>query len=246
MGPRWSGTGTLVLTAHPHPLTLTCTVLDLIDSGELTLIFCGLVAAVFAIGWRHLQSERNHLTALNRYIVMKHRLGHPVEIKSIARGVVDDITRVERARDPVRRQTDIDALWKRAVRLEGSVVFWVDLLQKLGLLGTVLGLGFALALDRGRATDLLEPLSMAVWTTVLGLLGSIAISWKFGRDVDVEVDVHEAHLAEWQHALRAGDDAGMGAPAGHGPDEGPANNLENGRENDPDRLARPSGQRPER
>lgn len=204
----------LVLTALAHPLTLTCTVLDLVDSGGLTLIFCGLVAAAFAIGWRYLQKQRNHLAALDSYIVMKYRLGHAVEIKSIARDVMGDITRVERARDPVRRQIEIDALWKRAARLDGSVVFWVDLLQKLGLLGTVLGLGFALALDRGRAADLLEPLSMAVWTTVLGLLGSIAISWKFGRDVDVEVDAHEAHLEEWQHALRAGDDADPGAPAG--------------------------------
>lgn len=199
------------MTALAHPTTLTYSVLDLVSSGAFSLSFCGLIAVVFAIGWRYLQHERNHLAALNGYILMKYRLGHPVELKSIAREVVADIERVEKARDPVRRQTDLDGLWKRAVRLEGSVDFWVDLLQKLGLLGTVLGLGFALALKQAETADLLEPLSMAVWTTVLGLLGSIAISWKFGRDVDVEVDAHEEHLREWQIALGA-DTAGEAPP----------------------------------
>jgi hypothetical protein len=191
------------LTARRRATTLFGTVLGWFDSEMYTLIYCALIVVVFLAGWRHLRRERNHLAALNGYIMMKYRLGVQVEIKSVVKSVVEDITRIEDAADPVRRQTGIEGLWKRAARLEGSVDFWVDLLQKLGLLGTVLGLGFALALQQTAADDLLEPLSMAVWSTVIGLVCSIAISWRFGRDVDVEVDVHEEHLKEWQAALSA-------------------------------------------
>jgi hypothetical protein len=206
------------LTAQARATTLICIVLGWFDNTLYTLIYCALIVVVFAAAWRYLKRERNHLAALNSYIMMKYRLGVQVEIKSVAREVVEDITRIEDAADPVRRQTGIEGLWKRAVRLEGSVDFWVDFLQKLGLLGTVLGLGFALALQQTAADDLLEPLSMAVWSTVLGLVCSIAISWRFGRDVDVEVDVHEEHLKEWQAALGAGKGqpaALLGASAGH-------------------------------
>ncbi len=171
------------------------------DSGIFALAYCGLIVVFILVAWRYLKRERDHLAALNSYIMMKYRLGVQVEVKSIAKEVIDDITRIEEASDTVRRETGFDGLWKRAVRLEGSVDFWVDLLQKLGLLGTVLGLGFALALKKSAAADLIEPLSMAVWSTVVGLVGSIAISWRFGRDVDVEVDAHEEHLKEWQAAL---------------------------------------------
>ncbi|WP_428265374.1 hypothetical protein [Haliangium sp.] len=187
--------------------------LALVESGVFSLSFCALIAVVLALGWRYLKNERNHLAAINQYVLHKYRLGHRVELRPLAQAVVDDITQVEQADDPARRQARLDGLWKRAVRLEGSVDFWVDLLQKLGLLGTVLGLGFALALRQSAVGSLLEPLSMAVWTTVVGLVGSIAISWKFGRDVDVEVDACEDSLREWQQAL-AGADAHGGDGGG--------------------------------
>ena len=172
-----------------------------IDSGIYTLVFCALIAMVFAVAWRHLRRERNRLAALNNYILMKYRLDMQVALDSVPEEVAEDIARVEDAADRLRRQTGFDKLWKRAVRLESSVDFWVDLLQKLGLLGTVLGLGFALAIETQNVSDLLGPLSTAVWTTVAGLLFAIIISWRFGRDMDVEVDVHEEHLKEWQAAL---------------------------------------------
>jgi hypothetical protein len=187
-------------------------VLALLDGNALTVISCAFIALMFAVGWRHLRKERNHLAALNNYIVLKYRLGHRIALESIARDVVEDITRVEQAGDPGRRHTHLDGLWKRAVRLEGSVDFWGDLLQKLGLLGTVLGLGLALLQRQTEASDLLEPLSLAVWTTVIGLVGSIAISWKFGRDIDVEVDTHEENLKEWQNALLAARDEDAPVP----------------------------------
>ncbi|MCG8418398.1 MAG: MotA/TolQ/ExbB proton channel family protein [Proteobacteria bacterium] len=184
-----------------------------IDSGIYTVVFCALIAVVFAVAWRHLKKERNRLAALNSYILMKYRLGMQASLDAVARDVVEDITRVEEAPDRVRQQTAFGQLWKRAVRLESSVDFWVDLLQKLGLLGTVLGLGFALAIETDKVADLLEPLSMAVWTTVVGLMASIVISWRFGRDMDVEVDAHEEHLKEWQAALSEWDFAtGQAAP----------------------------------
>lgn len=175
-----------------------------IDSGIYTLAFCAAIILVFAGAWRHLRRERNRLAALNSYIMMKYRLGVKVALDAVPATIADDIARVEDAGDPVRRKTGFEKLWKRAVRLESSVDFWVDLLQKLGLLGTVLGLGFALAIDTGSVADLLGPLSTAVWTTVAGLLCSIIISWRFGRDMDVEVDAHEEHLEEWQAAFDDG------------------------------------------
>lgn len=195
-----------------HADHATVYVFELIDGNALTVVFCAFIALMFAVGWRHLRKERNHLAALNSYILLKYRLGHRVALESVARDVVNDITRVEDTDEPARRQTHLEALWKRAVRLEGSVDFWVDLLQKLGLLGTVVGLGLALLQKQTSASDLLEPLSLAVWTTVIGLLGSIAISWKFGRDIDVEVDTHEEHLKEWQNALAARDGNGLAGP----------------------------------
>ena len=172
-----------------------------IDSEIYTLAFCAVIVLVFAGAWRHLRRERNRLAALNSYIMMKYRLGVKVALDAVPHAIADDIARVEDAGDAVRRQTGFEKLWKRAVRLESSVDFWVDLLQKLGLLGTVLGLGFALAVETGNVADLLGPLSTAVWTTVAGLLCSIIISWRFGRDMDVEVDAHEEHLKEWQAAF---------------------------------------------
>ena len=166
-----------------------------------TATFCGLIVVVFAVAWRHLERERSFLAALNNYVMMKYRLGVQPALSTVESEVVDTITRIEDTTDAVRRQTAIDGLRKRAVRLEGSVAFWVDLLQKLGLLGTVLGLGIALALQDSAVDDLLEPLSLAVWSTVAGLVASIVISWRFGRDVDVEVDAHEEHLHEWQSRL---------------------------------------------
>jgi MotA/TolQ/ExbB proton channel family len=197
-----------------HADHATVYVFELIDGNVLTVVSCAFIALMFAVGWRHLRKERNHLAALNSYILLKYRLGHRIALESVARDVVEDITRVEEADEPARRQTHMEALWKRAVRLEGSVDFWGDLLQKLGLLGTVVGLGLALLQKQTSANDLLAPLSLAVWTTVIGLLGSIAISWKFGRDIDVEVDTHEEHLKEWQNALAARDPDGLaGRPA---------------------------------
>lgn len=195
-----------------HADHATVYVFELIDGSALTAVSCALIALMFAVGWRHLRKERNHLAALNSYILLKYRLGHRVALESVARDVVNDITRVEDTDEPARRQTHLEGLWKRAVRLEGSVDFWVDLLQKLGLLGTVVGLGLALLQKQTSASDLLQPLSLAVWTTVIGLFGSIAISWKFGRDIDVEVDTHEEHLKEWQNALAARDVDGQAGP----------------------------------
>jgi hypothetical protein len=180
-------------------------VLTWFDSAVQTAIFCGLIVIAFLVAWRYLERERAFLAQLNNYIMMKYRLGVAPKLEFVAKDVVDTITHIEDTGDAVRRQTALDGLHRRALRLEGSVAFWVDLLQKLGLLGTVLGLGIALSVQKSGVDDLLAPLSLAVWTTVIGLIASIAISWRFGRDVDVEVDVHEEHLQEWRARLAARD-----------------------------------------
>lgn len=187
--------------------------LDWFDSAVQTGTFCALIAVVFVVAWRHMTRERSFFSALDGYIMMKYRLSVPVKLESVSEEVLATITRIEDTNDPVRRQTALDGLRKRAVRLEGSVAFWGDLLQKLGLLGTVLGLGIALAVQDSGVDDLLKPLSLAVWSTVAGLLASIAISWRFGRDVEGEVDAHEEHLHEWQAHLTRSIDSETEAPA---------------------------------
>ena len=85
----------------------------------------------------------------------------------------------------------------RAHRLEPALAFWIDFLRQLGLLFTVLGLGLSLAVGDGSANELLEPLALAVWTTVAGLIYSLWLSARFGLAVTVWADTCEKNIEAW-------------------------------------------------
>lgn len=178
--------------------------LAFLNSWVSSAAFCVLITAVFVIGWRRISQRLAFVQQRNKQLYA--RLFDPGarnvdENYWIAREVDQQIRAVEQESTPSRRQAMLRDFEVEAARLEGSVAFYVDLLRQLGLLGTVLGLGFAL-LMQGAKLDLLQPLSLAVWTTVVGLVWSILISWRFGREVEVHADECERNIEAWRGQLK--------------------------------------------
>ena len=176
--------------------------LAFLNSWVSTVAFCVLITAVFLIAWVQL-AERMTLVE-HRNIEMNRRL-YAAEAEPgaepgprrredilVTERVQNEIDFVMTTRDAGKRQAAMHKLRMEAARLEGAVAFWVDLLRQLGLLGTVLGLGLALAL-KGNVENLLQPLSLAIWTTVVGLIWSILISWRF-HGVEAHADMCERYL----------------------------------------------------
>ena len=169
-------------------------------------MFCVLITAVFGVAWYQLALRRRFVRTRNHELSI--RLS---EMAGDARGVEPDRYRLA---ELVREEMDaaveshssirVRALVSRyeaeASRLESAVAFWVDLLRQLGLLGTVLGIGFALLLDQ-RELDLLAPLGLAVWTTVTGLALSIALAARFA-DVEVDADNCRRYVEQWAARLQ--------------------------------------------
>ena len=101
----------------------------------------------------------------------------------------------------------------RAQRLEPALAFWVDFLRQLGLLFTVVGLGLSLAVGGADAAQLLRPLSLAVWTTVAGLVFSIWLSAQFGMKVTVWADTCEKNIEAWNARRLEGTGATPAGPS---------------------------------
>jgi len=119
------------------------------------------------------------------------------------------------AGDPAWAQKQVRSWQMRAHRLEPALAFWNDLLRQLGLLGTVLGLGLSLAYTGKDVSKLLDPLALAVWTTVAGLAYSIWLSAIFGMKLTAWVDACEKNLEAWdarrRSRVRPGTERGVGA-----------------------------------
>jgi hypothetical protein len=179
--------------------------LALLNSWVSTAAFCALITAVFVIAWVQLTARMAIVE--HRNIELNRRLyaaeaeptpGNEPAPKQrradllITEQVQQEVEFVMTTKDAGKRQAAVHKLRMEAARLEGAVAFWVDLLRQLGLLGTVLGLGLALALKQS-VDNLLQPLSLAVWTTVVGLVWSILISWRF-HGVEAHADMCERYL----------------------------------------------------
>ena len=95
----------------------------------------------------------------------------------------------------------------RAQRLEPALAFWVDLLRQLGLLGTVVGLGFSMLIERTDVAKLLGPLGLAVWTTVFGLTFSIWLSAQYSMKMAAWADACEKNIEAWDSRRRKGTSA---------------------------------------
>jgi hypothetical protein len=115
----------------------------------------------------------------------------------------DEVHAVASADDPAWASKQIRGWQMRVQRLESALAFWCDLLRQLGLLGTVVGLGFSLAFGEARPEALLGPLALAVWTTVFGLAYSIWLSAQFGIKLPAWVDVCEKNIEAWSARQRS-------------------------------------------
>lgn len=178
--------------------------LAILNSWPTSVAACVLITAVFVIAWLQLRQRLQFVEIRNRQLhalLFDSAASRPVDNYWISKEVAKQIAAVENEQSPGRRAAMIRDIEVEAARLEGSVAFWVDLLRQLGLLGTVLGLGLSLLSKDADVSDLLAPLGLAVWTTVVGLIWSIAISWRFGREVAVHADETERNVEAWRARL---------------------------------------------
>ncbi len=116
----------------------------------------------------------------------------------------DEVNGVLAAAEPAWATKQVRGWQMRAQRLELALAFWVDLLRQLGLLFTVVGLGLSLALEQGNVKDLLQPLGLAVWTTVAGLALSLVLTTRYGMRVAVWADTCEKNIEAWDSRRLAG------------------------------------------
>ncbi len=112
------------------------------------------------------------------------------------------MNQVAEATDLVWALKQVRGWQMRAQRLEPALAFWVDLLRQLGLLGTVVGLGLSMLIERTDVTKLLGPLGLAVWTTVFGLAFSIWLSAQYSGKVAAWADALEKNIEAWEARRR--------------------------------------------
>ena len=169
----------------------------------------GLITLVFLIALVQLSRELRRVRDLTDY------LGYDMVAAAGEAGGSPKppaTLRVDELRDQVNAVRDsTDAVWAlkqvrgwqmRAQRLEPALAFWVDLLRQLGLLGTVVGLGFSMLIERTDVAKLLGPLGLAVWTTVFGLTFSIWLSAQFSMKMAAWADACEKNIEAWDHKRR--------------------------------------------
>lgn len=168
-------------------------------------MFCVVIGAVFGVAWQQVALKLRYVRERNKELSV--RLSElaaeprPAEKAGnrLAQEIREEMDAAVETRSTIRLRALVTRYEAEASRLEGSVAFWVDLLRQLGLLGTVLGIAFALLLD-GAQPDLLRPLALAVWTTVTGLALSIVLSSRYS-DVSVDADNGRRYLELWQARL---------------------------------------------
>jgi len=173
-----------------------------------TAVFCVLIGAVFGVAWSQLLSALRNVRERNKELSIRlselaaeprNQREKGQEGYRLAESVREEMDAAVESRSMIRLRSLVSRYDAEASRLEGAVAFWVDLLRQLGLLGTVVGLAFALLLD-GTQLDLLRPLALAVWTTVTGLALSIVLAARFS-DVDVDSDNCRRYLEQWEARL---------------------------------------------
>lgn len=175
---------------------------DFVQGWGLTIVMLAAIALVFMAAWVHLARELRWVRALTDYLgselVGVGRTRGSLEVE----GIRDEVNAVVVSSDAVWAQRQVRSWEMRAQRLEPALVFWIDLLRSLGLLGTVLGLGLSLTMSGAAVEQLLEPLALAVWTTVAGLALSIALSALYGMKLTVWADACAKNLEAWDRKRR--------------------------------------------
>lgn len=159
------------------------------------------ITAVFVAGFAALRREFAWVRALTDYLGSDLALAEEPDARPAQslthHDVRDEAVAILKAKDPAWADKQVRGWSMRAQRLEPALAFWTELLRQLGLLGTVLGLGISLAVERASVEELLGPLGLAVWTTVAGLVYSIWLSGQFGMKMAVWADTCEKNIAAW-------------------------------------------------
>ncbi len=166
----------------------------------LTIFLCGFIVLVFVGGFWHVQRELAWVRALTDHLgneLISDEAAAKPSASLVLHTIRDEAHAIIGATDPAWAQKQVRSWQMRAQRLEPVLAFWTDLLRQLGLLGTVLGIGLALAYTGSDVTKLLGPLAVKVWTTVAGLSCSILLSASFGMKLPAWVDACEKNLEAW-------------------------------------------------
>lgn len=163
-----------------------------------TILALAAICVVFIVAQVTITRELRFVRALTDYLGVE--LANDEATLDLG-SIRDQAAAIRTAKDRAWARRQIRGWQMRAQRLEPALAFWVDLLRQLGLLFTVVGLGLALTVDRGRVAELLQPLSLAVWTTVAGLFFSIWLSARFGITVGAWADACEKNLEVWAEGL---------------------------------------------
>lgn len=183
---------------------------ELVHGWGFTAVALVLITGVFVVALSSLARELGYVKLLTDYLGYELAAGEvdgrPGASLAVER-IRDEARAVRSASDPAWAQKQVRSWQMRAQRLEAALAFWVDFLRQLGLLFTVVGLGLALAVDRGDVAGLLEPLGLAVWTTVAGLFYSIWLSAQFGMKVTAWADACEKNVEAWDASRRAAEPA---------------------------------------
>jgi|GEM_PF-1360775 len=161
-----------------------------------------LMTVVFLVALVSLRRELGYIRGLADYLgydlVLRAGSDATAPAATLATDEIrDQVAAVLTTRDPASAHRQVRGWMMRAHRLEPALAFWIDFLRQLGLLFTVLGLGLSLAVGDGSANELLEPLALAVWTTVAGLIYSLWLSARFGLAVTVWADTCEKNIEAW-------------------------------------------------
>jgi len=196
----------------------------LLGSG-FTAAALGFITLVFLVALARLGRALRHVRELTDYLGYDlvarpgDGAGSAARQKPAATLRVDEIrdqvNQVAEAADPVWAMKQVRGWQMRAQRLEPALAFWVDFLRQLGLLGTVVGLGFSMLIERSDVTRLLGPLGLAVWTTVFGLTYSIWLSAQYSGKMAAWADACEKNIEAWEAGRRAGGQ-GQGGQGGQG------------------------------
>src|SRR5690349_17803996 len=164
-----------MLTAHMEAF---------VQGWGLTIAKCGVIMLVFVAAWMHLARELAWVRALTDHLgfeLVADQAGSKAPSSLTAHAIRDEAHAITNATDPAWAQKQVRSWLMRAQRLEPALAFWTDLLRQLGLLGTVLGIGLALAYTGSDVTKLLGPLALKVWTTVAGLACSRSEERRVGK-----------------------------------------------------------------
>jgi hypothetical protein len=173
---------------------------DFVQGWGLTTAMLVVIALVFLAAWAHLAAELRWVRALTDYLgseLVRAAPGSRARGSLAVEGVRDEVNAVVVSSDPVWAQRQVRSWEMRAQRVEPAQVFWIDLLRSLGLLGTVLGLGLSMTMTGSDVSKLLDPLALAVWTTVAGLACSIVLSALFGMKLTVWSDACAKNIEAW-------------------------------------------------